>query len=111
MLTRTYSRLGLRTLLVHINRAAGEDQRDNGVLAVTYADRLQAGWSAAERARQRGQANAGSHIERLLAPLSHDCGLVTVIDGHPATLVWIGAVYKHRVKALGVEHTANLIAR
>jgi pyruvate dehydrogenase E1 component len=39
-----------------------------------------------------------------LAPLSRDCGLVTAIDGHPATLAWLGGVYGHRVKALGVEH-------
>ena len=83
---------------------AGEDRRDIGVLAVTSADRLNAGWQAAERARQRGAVNAMSHIERLLAPLSRECGLVTVIDGHPATLSWLGGVYGHRVKSLGVEH-------
>ncbi|MGH6922530.1 MAG: transketolase-like TK C-terminal-containing protein [Propylenella sp.] len=82
----------------------GEDRRDIGVLSVTSADRLNAGWQAAERARQRGTVNAMSHVERLLAPLSRDCGLVTVIDGHPATLSWIGGVYGHRVKSLGVEH-------
>lgn len=81
-----------------------EDRRDIGLLAITSADRLNAGWQAAERARQRGTADAMSHIERLLAPLSRDCGIVTVIDGHPATLAWIGGVYGHRVKALGVEH-------
>jgi pyruvate dehydrogenase E1 component len=82
----------------------GEDRRDIGVLAVTSADRLNAGWHAAERARQRGIVNAMSHVERLLAPLSRDCGLVTVLDGHPATLAWLGGIYGHRVKALGVEH-------
>jgi pyruvate dehydrogenase E1 component len=82
----------------------GEDRRDIGVLAVTSADRLNAGWQAAERARQRGTVNAMSHIERLLAPLPRDCGLVTVIDGHPAALSWLGGVYGHRVKSLGVEH-------
>ena len=81
-----------------------EDRRDIGVLAVTSADRLNAGWQAAERARQRGVVNAMSHIERLLAPLSRDCGLVTVLDGHPATLAWLGGIYGHRVKSLGVEH-------
>ncbi len=81
-----------------------EDRRDLGVLAITSADRLNAGWQAAERARQRGVAKAISHIERLLAPLSRDCGIVTVLDGHPATLAWIGSVYGHRLKALGVEH-------
>lgn len=45
-----------------------------------------------------------SCVERLLAPLLRDCGVVTVIDGHLATLAWIGGVYGHRVKALGVEH-------
>jgi pyruvate dehydrogenase E1 component len=32
----------------------GEDRRDVGLLAITSADRLNAGWQAAERARQRG---------------------------------------------------------
>ncbi|WP_196240206.1 transketolase [Alsobacter soli] len=81
-----------------------EDRRDVGLLAITSADRLNAGWQAAERARQRGTHGAMSHIERLLAPLSRDCGIVTVLDGHPATLAWIGGVQGHRVKALGVEH-------
>lgn len=81
-----------------------EDRRDIGLLAITSADRLEAGWHAAERARQRGNAGARSHIERLLAPLASDCGIVTVLDGHPATLAWLGGVHGHRVKALGVEH-------
>ncbi|MES0094488.1 transketolase [Mesorhizobium sp. M0030] len=81
-----------------------EDRRDVGLLAITSADRLNAGWQAAERARQRGAIGALSHLERLLAPLSRDCGIVTVIDGHPATLAWLGGVNGHRVKALGVEH-------
>ena len=38
------------------------------------------------------------------APLAPDAGLVTVLDGHPATLGWLGAVRGHRVQALGVEH-------
>ncbi|CAN5392497.1 transketolase [soil metagenome] len=82
----------------------GEDRPDLGLLAITSADRLNAGWQAAERARQRESRGAMSHIERLLAPLSRDCGIVTVIDGHPATLSWLGGVYGNRVKSLGVEH-------
>ncbi|MDE1570948.1 transketolase [Aquabacter sediminis] len=81
-----------------------EDRRDVGLLAVTSADRLNAGWTAASRARERGQMQAESHVERLLAPLPRHCGLVTVIDGHPATLGWLGSVHGHRVRALGVEH-------
>jgi pyruvate dehydrogenase E1 component len=81
-----------------------EDRRDVGLLAVTSADRLNAGWTAAQRARERGLVHARSHIERLLAGVPNHCGIVTVLDGHPATLAWLGAVHGHRVRPLGVEH-------
>jgi pyruvate dehydrogenase E1 component len=81
-----------------------EDRRDVGLLAVTSADRLNAGWTAAQRARERGLVHARSHIERLLADVPSHCGIVTVLDGHPATLAWLGAVAGHRTRALGVEH-------
>ena len=81
-----------------------EDRRDVGLLAVTSADRLNAGWTAAQRARERGRPDAWSHIERLLDQVPAYCGLVTVLDGHPATLAWLGAVRGHRVRSLGVEH-------
>ncbi len=81
-----------------------EDRRDVGLLAVTSADRLNAGWTAAQRARERGLMHARSHIERLLAEVPPHCGIVTVIDGHPATLAWLGAVSGHRARSLGVEH-------
>jgi pyruvate dehydrogenase E1 component len=81
-----------------------EDRRDVGLLAVTSADRLNAGWTAAQRARERGLVHARSHIERLVADLPANCGIVSVLDGHPATLGWLGSVYGHRVRGLGVEH-------
>jgi pyruvate dehydrogenase E1 component len=74
------------------------------LLAVTSADRLNAGWTAARRARVRGHNGAQSHIERLLAPVPRDCLLITVIDGHPATLAWLGGVKGHQTVSLGVEH-------
>ena len=88
-------------------RAVGlmaEDRRDVGLLAITSADRLNAGWSAACRARERGLVHARSHVERLFAGVPRHCGIVTVLDGHPATLAWLGAVNGHRVRPLGVEH-------
>jgi len=88
-------------------RAAGtiaEGRRDIGVLAVTSADRLNAGWTAAQRARARGNSQAFSHCERLLAGLPPHCTLVTVIDGHPATLAWLGSVRGLRTIPLGIEH-------
>jgi pyruvate dehydrogenase E1 component len=89
---------------IHAVGLMAEDRRDVGLLAVTSADRLNAGWTAALRARERGLVHARSHIERLLADLPPHCGIVTVLDGHPATLAWLGAVYGHRVRPLGVEH-------
>lgn len=81
----------------------GEDRRDIGVLAVTSADRLNAGWNAACRVRNRnGKANC--HIETLLADVPAHARLVTVLDGHPATLSWIGGVRGHQTISLGVEH-------
>lgn len=82
----------------------GTDRRDIGVLAITSADRLNAGWSAAIRARQRGHTDATSQIELLMAELPPHCTIITVIDGHPLTLSWLGAVVGHRVVPLGVEH-------
>jgi pyruvate dehydrogenase E1 component len=82
----------------------GENRRDVGVLAVTSADRLNAGWTAAQRARSRGRTDAQSAVETLLGDLPPHCHLITVIDGHPATLAWLGAVWGHRTIPLGVEH-------
>lgn len=76
--------------------AAG--RRDLGVLAVTSADRLHAGWAAA-----RTRPGRASQADRLLGRLSPHCLIVTVIDGHPATLGWLGAVRGHRTVPLGVE--------
>ncbi|HET6223883.1 MAG TPA: transketolase, partial [Dongiaceae bacterium] len=81
-----------------------EEMPGAGLLAVTSADRLNAGWHAAERARQAGHRDASCHVETLLAPLAADAGLVTILDGHPATLSWLGGVRGHRVRPLGVEH-------
>ncbi len=75
-----------------------------GLLAITSADRLHAGWLAAQRARRaQGPAAPKSHIEHLLAPLARNATLVTVLDGHPAMLSWMGSVYGQRVMPLGPE--------
>jgi pyruvate dehydrogenase E1 component len=83
----------------------GESRRDVGLLAITSVDRLHGGWTSARKLRRdrRGVQHL-SHIEKLLAPLPRDCGIVTVLDGHPAALGWLGSVRGHRVEALGVEH-------
>ena len=78
-----------------------EDIPGAGLLVVTSSDRLYRGWSAAARPSQ-GQPPL-SHIEHLLNALPGTAGLVTVLDGHPATLSWLAAVRCQPVAALGVE--------
>ncbi len=43
-------------------------------------------------------------MEKLLEPLAENATLVTILDGHPATLSWLGGVRGHCVESLGVEH-------
>ncbi|WP_306152151.1 1-deoxy-D-xylulose-5-phosphate synthase N-terminal domain-containing protein [Roseovarius sp. MMSF_3281] len=81
-----------------------ETHRDIGVLAVTSADRLNAGWTAAQRSRARGDRKATCHIEKMMLGLPKHCKVLTVLDGHPATLSWLGSVAGHRTIPLGVEH-------
>jgi pyruvate dehydrogenase E1 component len=65
-----------------------------GLLAITSADKLFADWSA------QGQA---SWISKLLADAPKGEPLITVIDGHPAALAWLGSVDGRRVEPLGVD--------
>lgn len=71
-----------------------EDVPGAGLLNVTSADLLFADW------RARG---SHSRAAELLAPLAADAVLVTVLDGHPATLAWLGSVRGQLVAALGVD--------
>jgi len=79
-----------------------EEMPEAGLLAVTSADRLYADWQKAKAARQQGDKSARAHIENLLMPLAQNAGLVTVVDGYPTTLTWLGGVLGHRVEGLGV---------
>ena len=80
-----------------------EDIPGAGLFAVTSPDRLHAGWLMAARRRAAGDAGARSHVETLLGGMGPGAALVTVLDGHPATLSWLGSVGDFRASALGVE--------
>jgi pyruvate dehydrogenase E1 component len=88
-----------------------------GLLAVTSPDRLHREWSQARAARwQKGAGNGVartvSHIESLLGQLAPGAGLVTVLDGSPAALSWLGGVKGQRVSPLGTDRfgqTGDLI--
>ena len=87
-------------------RAAGqiaEYRRDVAVLAITSADRLHSGLTEAQRRRRDGDT-ALSHIELMLDRVPQHTKLLTVIDGHPATLSWLGGVCGHSTLAQGVDH-------
>ncbi|MGE0627857.1 MAG: 1-deoxy-D-xylulose-5-phosphate synthase N-terminal domain-containing protein [Hyphomicrobiaceae bacterium] len=64
-----------------------------GLLAITSADRLHADWL---------EHGPDSHIAGLLARIPARAGLVTVLDGHPAAMSWLGAVAGHPIRPLGV---------
>lgn len=74
-----------------------------GLLNVTSADLLHRGWSARRAARWQGGKPDPCHAETLLAPLAPGAGLVTVLDGAPATLSWLGGVAGMRVSPLGID--------
>ena len=80
-----------------------EDVPGLGLLNVTSPDLLHRGWSARRAARWTGKPTAPAHVETLLAPLSPRAGLVTVIDGSPSTLSWLGGVRGMRLSPLGVD--------
>ena len=88
--------------------SAWEELKDDlpglGLLAVTSADLLHREWSARQANRWvTGEPQQPSHIELLLNSLSPQAGLVTVVDGSPATLSWLGSVRGMRVSPLGVD--------
>ena len=77
-----------------------EDLPDAGLMVVTSPDRLHREW---RKTTSDGGAASGSHVEQLLAQLPDTAGLVTVVDAHPATLSWLGAVRRQRMIPLGVD--------
>lgn len=87
--------------------AAWEGLKDDlpglGLLAVTSPDRLHRKWSATRAARWGDGSPGPSHIEQLLGRLAPNAGLVTVLDGSPAALSWLGGVCGHRVSPLGTD--------
>jgi pyruvate dehydrogenase E1 component len=80
-----------------------EDIPGLGLLNVTSPDLLHRGWSARRAARWTGQRPAPCHAETLLSALPAGAGLVTVLDGSPGALSWLGGVKGMRVSPLGTD--------
>ncbi|MGE3935200.1 MAG: 1-deoxy-D-xylulose-5-phosphate synthase N-terminal domain-containing protein [Rhodospirillaceae bacterium] len=88
---------------IEAHAAILEDIPGAGLLAVTSADALHEDWMKARRARIAGKRSTTAHVERLLDDVAPDAALVTVLDGHPAALSWLGSVAGHRIYPLGVD--------
>lgn len=74
-----------------------------GLLNVTSPDLLHRGWLDQRAARWKGEDNAPCHAKRMLDELSPDAGLITVLDGSPSALSWLGAVRGMKVSPLGTD--------
>ena len=79
----------------------GEKFKDVGVLGITSSDNLFHDWKNKYSSNENNNKN--SHIEDLLKIIPKDTKIVTVIDGHPMTLSWIGSVFGHKIIPLGVD--------
>ena len=91
----------IATEVVEAASMLGERFKDIGVLSVTSSDNLFHEWKNTSSSFSSQKAH--SHIETLLSSVPKDTKLITVIDGHPMTLSWIGSVYGHKTITLGVD--------
>jgi pyruvate dehydrogenase E1 component len=91
---------------IEAHESVAKDFAGAGLLVLTSPDRLHADWLAALRNRGRTAGavdRSAAPVERLLMPLSRDARLITVMDGHPLALSWLGSVRGQRVVPLGIE--------
>lgn len=89
-----------------------EDLPGIGLLNITSPDLLHRGWSASHAARWASEDILPSHVEALLQALPANAGLITIIDGSPGALSWLGGVRGMRVSPLGIDRfgqTGDLI--
>jgi pyruvate dehydrogenase E1 component len=91
------------------NDLAGDELFVN-VINVTSPDLLHRGWVSAERARMNGQP-ASHHIEQLIPADERRCPSVTVMDGHPHALSFVGSVFGSKTVVLGVDRYGQSGAR
>jgi pyruvate dehydrogenase E1 component len=77
---------------------ASEDGIYATVINVTSADRLFQGY--ADAARQ----GTPSYLDELIPSVERCIPAITLLDGHPLTLAWLGSVFTAPLKPLGVMH-------
>jgi len=81
---------------------ASDIAREDGIYAnvinVTSADRLFRDYFAAS------QCGATSYLDELVPPAERTVPAITLQDGHPLALAWLGALFRAPLKPLGVVH-------
>ncbi len=75
-------------------KEAFEQTANTALLAITSSDRLYNDW------QDKGE---GAYVHDLLAPIPSSAKIVSVLDGHPASLAWLGSVHGHKQTPLGVN--------
>jgi pyruvate dehydrogenase E1 component len=83
------------------NDLAGDELFVN-IVNVTSPDLLHRGWVTAGRSRMNGHP-APHHLEELIPEDERHCPIVTVMDGHPHALSFLGSVFGAKTVALGVD--------
>jgi pyruvate dehydrogenase E1 component len=77
---------------------ASEDGIYANVINVTSADRLFHAYVTAS------QQDTTSYLDELLPATERRVPAITLLDGHPLTLAWLGALFSAPLKPLGVVH-------
>ncbi len=80
-----------------------QENKNMAVMAVTSSDILYRDWAASRRSTAINKIPKVSHIEKLMGELARDCTVVSVCDGHPLNLSWLGSIHGNPVVPLGVE--------
>ena len=79
----------------------GDKYKDIGVLAITSSDCLFHEWK--QKSLSYNNDIEKSHLEHLLKKVPQSAKVITILDGHPLTLAWIGGIYGHKIVPLGVD--------
>ncbi|MBB44633.1 MAG: transketolase [Rhodospirillaceae bacterium] len=79
--------------------ALKEDIPGLGLLSITSSDRLYHEW---QKSLTNTTNEIPPHIVSLLSKLETNAAIITVQDGHPANLSWIGAASRRKVYSLGL---------
>ncbi|MBP02884.1 MAG: transketolase, partial [Rhodospirillaceae bacterium] len=78
-----------------------EDMPGAGLLAITSPDQIYANWT--ESKQEYNSLDCKSTIGKLLSQVDKEASIVTIHDGHPLALSWLGSVRGQYCLPLGVD--------